>query len=190
MFPIFMRHKEKCDLFSKDHHISAFGARIIGEYVADYIRNSTDKVDEVLHLSRDRCRLYMSDYGNPEMQIEDADVYYITEENVKVYFWNQRKEEARVVIFGDCNLQSYSSQGAGISANLSYYLKHPVYNAGRMLVYGSEERPITPKELENMLKFDIVVYINFASAPYVRTAAFSLRHPALNYKWCSFNIKQ
>lgn len=187
-FPIFIRNKDEHSLFSKKHHISAYGAKIVGQSIAEYISATTKGIPKWITLNHEKCHLYCSDFGSPDVFKEVADVYYILDKNEKILYWNQFDKKSKIAIFGDCNLQSYCSHGAGISANLSYALNHPVYNAGRMLIYGLAERPITRQELDGLLKYDILIYVNFASAPFVRSATLSLKHPSLGYNWCNFKL--
>lgn len=189
LLPVFMKQRDEGDLFSKEHHISSFGAMITGRVIADYILSTTNiKSDENFHINMNEAYIYTSDYGNPKCEKEKASIYYIEGKFGKELYWNQNTLDSKIAIFGDCNLQSYCSHGAGISANLSYYLKYPIYNAGRKLIYGYMERPIKKEEIEELLQYDIIIYVNFSSAPFVRTAVFNLRHPALEYKWCNYKL--
>ena len=100
----------------------------------------------------------------------------------KILYWNQKTKGSKIAVFGDCNLQSYSNFGTGICGSLSYELGYPVYNAGRKLIFGNNEKPLTKGELKQLLKYDIVIYVAFASAPYVRTVQLDFRNPRLEYK--------
>ncbi len=189
LFPVFMNRRDEGDLFSKEHHISPFGAMVTGKVIADYILSTTDIGPDVdFHIRMDEVLIYTSDYGNPALEKEKASVYYLEGKSGKELYWNQYVLDSRIAIFWDCNLQSYCSHGVGISANLSYYLKYPVYKAGRKLIYGYMERPIKKEEMEELLRYDIIIYVNFSSAPFVRTSVFNFRHPALEYKWCNYKL--
>ena len=199
MYPIFIE-KRKCErLFSKYHHISAIGADIVGNAVARYLKETTIGISNIFDIHRELNLIYSSDYGDPDNVRELAYTHYITQQDEevghfkvfipqRVYYWNQRTKESNIVIFGDCNLQSYNSIGAGISSNLTYHLRYPVCNAGRRLIFGFEEKPLHKDELIELLKYDIIIYVAFASAPFVRSSQLSLKRPRLEYKWQHFAL--
>ena len=183
MYPVFMKHKDESNLFSKEHHISTFGAKLTGMTAADYIKQTTIGLNSDFDLLREPSVVYLSDYGKPDLLAEECDTFFLMKGGRKICYWNQDTESSRIAIFGDCNLQSYSSRGAGISANLSYFLRYPVYNAGRILLFGFEDKRLSFEDIMNLCNYDIVIYAAFASAPFVRTANIHLRRPKLEYKW-------
>ena len=78
--------------------------------------------------------------------------------------------------------------GGGIAANLAYNLQYPIYNAGRKLIFDYDD-VMTEADLKKLLLNEIVIYVAFSSAPFVRSATLSVRHPSLRYKWCHLNLE-
>jgi len=188
MYPVFMEHKNDNNLFSKEHHISTFGAKIAGKAISDYIKQTTIGINNNFNLLCEPALIYSSDYGNPEILSEECDKIYLMNGMRKVNYWNQETNSSKIAIFGDCNLQSYSSHGAGIGANLAYFLRYPVYNAGRILLFGFEAGPLCLEDIMKLCNYDVIIYTAFASAPFVRSASIHLSRPKLEYKWQHFKL--
>ena len=189
MYPIFMKHRSENNLFSKEHHISTFGAKITGMAISDYIKKTTISLNNDFNLLSEPILIYSSDYGNPELLSEKCDKFYLMNGIQKVNYWNQETQSSKIAIFGDCNLQSYSSHGAGIGANLAYFLRYPVYNAGRILLFGFEAERLSREDIMKLCRYDMIIYVAFASAPFVRTASIHISRPKFEYKWQHFNLK-
>lgn len=78
--------------------------------------------------------------------------------------------------------------GGGIAANLAYNLQYPVYNAGRKLIFDYDDT-MTGADLRMLAQNEIVIYVAFSSAPFVRSTTMSVRHPSLGYKWCHLDLE-
>ena len=185
LLPVFMTHRDEARLFSKEHHISAAGAKLTAETVAEYLKFTTKNIDAGYHIEHERNNIFCSDIVN---EYETADVYFIVKDGIRSAYWNQDTDASRIAIFGDCNLQSYMSSGAGISANLAHNLCYPVYNAGRHLIFSKNEDSLTAETVRLLKKFDIVIYNAFASASFVRTSTLRRKHPFSFLDWCGIML--
>lgn len=184
--------KNQENLFSLGHHISPFGAKTAAKAIGDYLNKTTNRIvyDGKFKLDHEVFCLGTSDFYSPLLNRAKCDIYYANQNGVKECFSNHIiPKNSKIAIFGDCNLQAYSSIGGGIAANLSYYLNYPVYDAGRKLVFGFDESPITREDLDFLCQFDIVIYVAFASAPFVRSAKFDRKKIRLKYDWCHFSLE-
>ena len=185
MLPVFIRHKEDFALFSKDHHISALGAKLTADTVSEYLCSTTKNITSDCKIEAEEQYIFLSDMNNT---IETARVCFTLKNGKRVPFWNQHSDTSKIAIFGDCNLQSYTSIGGGISANLACNLNYPVYNYGRKLIFSEYECPVIKSDLERLSEFDIVIYNAFASASFVRSSRFSYRHPLRFKTWSQVNL--
>lgn len=190
MLPVFETHKmDNRNLFSKGHHISSYGAKLTGETIAKYLINTTKGISPQIKIYHDANCEYFADVGNPEELKIIRDKYYILDEKgVKTCYWNQCTDESKILIFGDCNLQAHTSYGGGITQSLAYSLQYPVCDGGRKLIFGYMDNPIKQEDIKRFSSFEIIIYVAFASAPYVRTAKLLRRRPSLEYKWVNFNL--
>ncbi|MBQ7594225.1 MAG: hypothetical protein IJU48_07715, partial [Synergistaceae bacterium] len=186
MLPVFMRHKEDFALFSKDHHVSISGAKLIADTAAEYLRLTTKNITGDFNVDSEEQYIFLDDINDKNTEL--ARVFFTMKDGKRVPFWNQHSDISKIAIFGDCNLQSYTSIGGGISANLSCNLNYPVYNYGRKLIFSECECPLTQNDLERLSEFDIVIYNAFASASFVRSSHFSFRHPLRISSWDRINI--
>ena len=186
MLPVFMRHKEDFPLFSKEHHISALGAKLVADTAAEYLRLTTKNITEDFNIESEEQYVFLDDINDKNMEL--ARIFFTMKDGKRVPFWNQHTGTSKIAIFGDCNLQSYTSIGGGISANLSYNLNYPVYNYGRKLIFSEYECPLTQSDLERLSKFDIVIYNAFASASFVRSSHLRLRNPLEFMTWSTINL--
>ena len=50
------------------------------------------------------------------------------------------------------------------------------------------KKTASPEELKELEKFDIIIYVAFASAPFVRTSSLLYRKPKLEYKWQHLSV--
>lgn len=48
---------------------------------------------------------------------------------------------------------------------------------------------MTETDLKRLTENEIVIYVAFSSAPFVRSATLSIRHPSLRYKWCHLDLE-
>ena len=55
-------------------------------------------------------------------------------------------------------------------------------------MFGYEEKPLMSEDLKELEKYDIIVYVAFASAPFVRSSNLFLRKPKMEYKWQHLDI--
>ena len=188
MYPIFMKYKQYNDLFSKQHYISPYGAKITGETIANYLKMTTDGITEYFNIDKDEYLAYSSNKSHSENQKELLDIFYFYDDNRKVCYWNQGITNSKICIFGDCNLQAYNSVGGGITNNIVYKLKYPIYNAGRRLVFGYEEKKLKIDEITELLNYDIIIYVAFSSAPFVRSAVLQTMKPRIEYHWQKLNL--
>lgn len=157
--------------------------------MADYLLRSTDGLSPQIEIFHDAVYEYSADEGDPKKLKILKDRFYVRDKDgIKTCYWNQYTDESEILIFGDCNLQAYTSCGGGIAQSLAYSLQYPVYDGGRKLIFGYMYEPLTQEDLEKFSAYKIIIYIAFASAPYVRTARLLRRHPSLEYKWVNFNI--
>lgn len=203
LYPVFKEwadvHGEEEQLFSKDHHISPVGAKLIADTIADYLKKTTEGLEE--SLSVQQCEYMYYDNSASANNLSKIFVNY-TEKDKKTTVWHQDEEKAKVTIFGDCNLQSYQSLGAGIHANLVNDLKLPIHDRGRVLLF-DDKRELDNKMSKSILKeikeTEIMIYVAFCSAGFVRTSQvkgrlglatkFLKEHSLANYKWANFELK-
>lgn len=111
----------------------------------------------------------------------------VSEEHGNPY-WNQQTDRSRIVIFGDCNLQGYQDIGGGVAANLAYDMQYPVYNAGRFLPF-DHINPVTEAFLKDMQEKDIVIYVAFSSASFVRSTIIPLRNLGKYFSWSTIDLE-
>ena len=183
MFPVFTSHKNECALFSKDHFISSSGASLTADTIAEYLRATTGNLDSSYSIENE----YQHIFAGAMSEVETARVCFIMKNGLREPFWNQNAQISKIAIFGDCNLQSYTQIGAGISANLACNLGYPVYNAGRKLIFSGRDNTFTNEDIMQLMRFDIVIYNAFASASFVRSAWVN-RRSLLSTKWSSIKI--
>ena len=189
VLPEFMKERDQRQVFSKEHNISSQGAKIIADLIADYLKRTTKKITSCCQIEREEQYYFPSDYREPEKNEELCSICRIIQNGKeRIPYWNQNAKDSKIAIFGDCNLQSYSGVGGGITANLSYNLQYPIYNAGRKLVFDYDDA-MTENDLKKLAKYEIVIYAAFSSAPFVRSTTMSLRHPSFGYKWCHLDLE-
>lgn len=189
VLPSFMKMRDQHQVFSKEHHISSVGAKIISDLIADYLRRTTEGIISVCQIEREERYYFLSDYREPVKSEELCSICLISKNRKgKIPYWNQDTKNSKIAIFGDCNLQSYSGVGGGIAANLAYNLQYTVYNAGRKLIFDYDDT-MTGADLRMLAQNEIVIYVAFSSAPFVRSTTMSVRHPSLGYKWCHLDLE-
>jgi len=204
IYPVFRswadEHGDKDLLFSKDHHISPLGAKLIADTIANYLKETTEGLNGTLDVKQQR--LFYYDNSASADNLSEIWINYTNNENVVKEQFNKNSS---IAIFGDCNLQSYSNLGAGILGNLIQSLKVPVYDAGRMLIFDNKresDNNMSKTRLDELKKSDIVIYEAFASAGFVRTSHTLAKFGAIkgimkmiikersfnNFKWASFDL--
>lgn len=175
-------------LFSKGHEISPEGARLTGDAVADYIRATTRGISENLEIRREEM-VFM------DQRLAERERYFLNLTRGNEAYGS---EDSDLVVFGDCNLQSYSGLGAGIGACLAQSLRHSVWNAGRMLVFDdkmAEDNEISMERLRRIReRASVVVYVAFGTAPFTRSSGITRKQmrkrPSFRYfKWCNLPLQ-
>ena len=115
VLPIFMRMRNQCQVFSKEHNISGIGAKIISDLIADYLKRTTKDITSGYQIEREERYYFPSDYREPEKIEELCSICLINKNRKeKIPYWNQDTKNSKIAIFGDCNLQSYSGVGGGL----------------------------------------------------------------------------
>ncbi len=172
----FQRVRQKGDLYSKNHHISPYGAQVIAKRISDYLRETTildgtvsehafkstkrEIEDYVLRVSGD----YSSEKLGKEKFITQC-VSMVTNGSDKIY--TGEEIESEICIIGNCNLQSYRYTGCDITARLAYDLNYPVNYGGRYLPFAKVDTiDKMPKGLLAGKK--ILIYVGFLSGSFVR----------------------
>lgn len=168
----FIENKYPNCLFSRNHHVSPFGADVIAEVVSRYLLETTKIYDDAgFYTEREKVKDYVlrrsGDYSSERLgeEVFDVDCVYCSNvDNKKIFVGDIRSE---IFCIGDCNLQSYIGFGCDIDAKISSKLKYPIYNAGRYLPFARYDS--IDKMPENHLKgCKILIYIGFPSGSYVR----------------------
>lgn len=169
-YDLFLQNKDK-KLFQRDHRISPMGAKILADYVCEYLEATTEsdilnKYQIDLKVKREKiCSELLGKLYTYEASVvqESADGLWqpYTGETSD---WSEASE---IGIIGNCNLQAYRETGAGIVANLSASLNYPISYIGRYLPFCALDRIGNIKS--GMLKnTKILLYFGFPSASYVR----------------------
>ncbi len=186
IFPVYENVKEKINLFSKLHHISGLGAEVVAEAVANYLRQTTVDIPEIVSYN---CKKEMT-----TVEFEGWSRLYISSpfENEELSIVEPTKDledNIDIAIFGDCNLQAYTKQKAGVCDNLSAKLSYPVKDIGRHLIYDWQD-VISANVLKSLKDYGIVIYMHFASAPFVRSSLLRARNPQPRYNWSNINLNE
>lgn len=205
IFPVFKDWADKYGLenllFSKDHHISPLGAKLIAESIADYLKKTTDGLSKTIDVKQ--APYYYYDNSASVFNLTKIWINFIVGQDNTVV--RDTNGNSSITIFGDCNLQSYSNLGAGILGNLTYSLQYPIIDAGRMLLfdYKSEaDNHMSKEAFDSLLSSDIVIYLAFSSAGFVRSShtlshfgalkgigsMIIKEHSFSNYKWANFEL--
>lgn len=79
-------------------------------------------------------------------------------------------QKCKIGFIGNCNLAAYWEEGGGILANTAFASDLPVRYIGRYLPFDGVEDPMTTDCLESCLEHDIIIYVGFPSAAFVRTS--------------------
>lgn len=112
VLPGFMKMRNHRPVFSKEHNISGFGAKIISDLIASYLMRTTNGITSACQIEREERYYFPSDYREPEKIEELCSICQINKnKKEKIPYWNQDTKNSKIAIFGDCNLQSYSGVG-------------------------------------------------------------------------------
>lgn len=167
----FVCNKSK-ELYSYYHQISPNGAALIGREIAEYLKKTTKFEKGSTIFEKEKITIPGEVLGK-FAQLPKAETHFYPAEVVKL-IKKERKEiymgenlDSDIMLIGDCNTQSFLMQGASIVAHSSCELQYPVVYGGRRLVYCSLDSINTfPKG--SLAEKKILIYVGFASAPFVR----------------------
>ena len=166
MFPIFMQNKDTNRLFAFGHHISYEGTSLTAKSIADYIKQTSffetqtnpkfELAEKIKNVKSGRInRLYK--------------VNFISKEGKSYAPYNENS--SNICIFGNCNLQAFHNEGAGIAANLAYDLNKEIDYIGRKLIFATGVEKFDREAYEQCSKRDIAICISFPSGSFVRTSS-------------------
>lgn len=168
--------KEEKPLFSRNHHISPYGADVIGREIAEYIKKTTElnkshkyfEFTGVMQEVEDEVLWISGDYSSRKMGMESFEAACTqVNRNGKDEIYTGEEVESEICIIGDCNLQSYRYKGCDITAVLSRRLGYPVQYGGRYLPFAKIDR--IDRMPDNLLeKTRLLVYTGFVSGGFVR----------------------
>lgn len=160
MFPVFMQHKLTRHLFDFGHNISTEGATLTAQTIANYLKQTsvfktkTSKFQSYEKLRKRQNRLYRVNFV-----VKDEKPYVPFNENA-----------SEICIFGNCNLQAFHNEGAGIAANLAYYLNEEIDYIGRKLIFINNKEKFDKNAFEECKKRDLAICISFLSGSFVRSS--------------------
>lgn len=155
MSPIFMQNKNGLDshLFAKGHHISYAGANLTARTIADYIKSTTNFNGDDTFIAKETTN------PNKTTIYKDEKPYIVG------------KEDSPFCIFGNCNLQAFHEEGAGIAANTAFYLNQKIDYLGRKLIFwGAGQESFDKETFNELCKRDIAICVSFLSGSFVRTS--------------------
>ena len=95
MFPVFMKHKNECALFSKDHNISSLGAKLTDDMITEYINATTENLDSSYAIEHEYQNIFSYD---PKPNVELARVCFVMNNGFRESFRKQYSEMSRVAI--------------------------------------------------------------------------------------------
>lgn len=160
-------------VFSKNHHLSPHGTRLIGSIIAQYISETTDNISSNINFVKMKDVIgstIMSHSGNDNSR--EVGIELFESESVKIkenngVFPYVGYCDSHIGIIGDCNTQSYRGTGFDITAHISGGLNYPVKYIGRYLPYANKD---TLDKINKGILSDIkiLIYVGFVSACFVR----------------------
>lgn len=178
----FVENKES-DLFSKvEHNISPKGAELVGNKIAEYLQNTTQIEKNGMQIVSTEMKIPVEsaehDVKNPDF---GRHVFYpgkqISIENSEdLEIYTGTNVPSDIMLIGDCNVQAFMLQGASVTAQASYSLEYPIEYGGRCLPFDKYSR-INAFKRHSLAGKDVLIYVAFASAPFVRA-------PEHWYTWC------
>lgn len=190
MFPHFMQNKNTNHLFDFEHFISYEGAKLTAKVIADYLKETsffetkTNSQFELVEKLKNRSnRFYRVNFV-----FKDEKPYIPYNENL-----------SNICIFGNCNLQAFHKEGAGIVANLAYQMNQEIDYIGRKLIFAATTEKFDKQAYEQCCKRDIAICISFPSGSFVRTSAKGnvsivsvlkelLKNKSIYGKWSDINL--
>ena len=170
-FPVFLANKHKTNLFSQSHQISRDGATLTAMIIADYLNKTTI------------FRRDLEQFGGTQQE----------------FIENSNLSQSRFGIFGNCNLQSYIEEGAGIGYNLCFILKKEIDYLGRKLIFSEVFDKFDEEAFKDCCNRDLVICISFLSGSFVRTScdavsismekAYKLKDANIIKGWSNLDIE-
>lgn len=186
ILPIFQdRKREERNLYLKDHRVSPIGAKIIGEQIGSYLRETTEYKGKI-ELSQEKY-VYYENVSESKLREEYTYIWRTVcceEQGVK-YPYTGSVQNCQIGFIGNCNLAAYWQEGGGILANTAFSSSFPVQHIGRYLPFDGVDDPVTAECLERCLEHDIIIYVGFPSASFVRTSTLQFSRLARG-QW--FNV--
>lgn len=172
----FQKVRMQGDLYSKNHHISPYGAQVVARKISDYLRQTTLFSEDVPKCTFTSTETEIEDYvlrisgdysseklGKQKFAAQCVSVSINGRSNI----YAGDEVESEICIIGNCNLQSYRYKGCDITATLAYDLKYPVNYGGRYLPFAKiDSIDKMPKGLLEGKK--ILIYVGFLSGSFVR----------------------
>lgn len=170
ILPEFQRRKplEK-NLYSKDHRLSPTGAKVVGEQLGNYLHETMD-LDTQIELEQEKY-IYFEKRTENLLQEDYTYIWrtFLTgEDGIRVPYVGTHK--SKIGLIGNCKLQAYWEEGGGILANTAYRCGWPIDYIGRFLPFDGLDDSVTTESLEKFLEHEVIVYVGFPSAAYVRTS--------------------
>lgn len=188
-FDILMKNKDECAVFSKGHHISSLGADIIAKELGQYLINSIPDIHPQIKLKsrQSRWKYYDWDYiTRDHTYYEDLIIHYAEYDDNP--FYPTDSTNSNIGVIGDCNLQHYQMHSAGFVSSLTYYTQCLFDEVGRFLPF-DYVCPVTRDILKRLLNKEIIIYVAFASASFVRSRLFSRRRLGFPNTWSTLKLE-
>lgn len=204
--PTFISNKGK-GLYSKEHNLSPIGCDFTAALVADYLQKTISKgLEFELGRFTKTERLYSihsTTQGGGAVDEFEVQLYkgWQIMDSTTGSPYTGFLNDSKIGIFGNCNLQSYMYDGGGITACLSAYLNYPVNYLGRRLPFCDKPKErIDDSTLEQLCQKDILLYVGFPSAAFVRSSVSArllskiyemveTRQTGLYKTWSTVNLK-
>lgn len=175
-YPEMIKQRHLSPLFSRGHHISLEGAKVIADILSGYLERTTCVPSSPsFHLKRSQETVCMPYYdrANPFPYNDVMDMSKVTIcDGVKEKPYLANEVESQIAVIGNCNLQSYEFTGGGIPSNLAFNLKYPVTYLGRYLPFAPIDR-VNQLPRGSLYGMKILLYVGFVSAPFVRAPLLS-----------------
>lgn len=188
-FDILNRNKASYNVFSKGHHISSIGANIIASELAEYLLKSTNDIKPQLELYRkiELYKYYDWDYISKDHLYSEELVIHYDKKSDKPFYATDFSKTSKIGIIGDCNIQHYQTHAASLVTSLSYYTNYNFDEVGRYLPFDWVSS-VTTDILDRLCEKEIVIYIAFASASFVRSRLFSRRRLGKPNTWSDIKL--
>lgn len=192
ILPAFQEQKDKeKNLYLKGHRISPIGARIVGEELGEYLK-ATECCEERIDIRREQS-VYYERATESRLHKDYTYIWRVYHEQNGIKFpYIGKKGDGHIGIMGNCNLSAYWEEGGGILANTAYSSGFPVEYIGRYLPFDGMDDPVTSECLQQCLDYNIIVYIGFPSAAFVRTSNLLFSRLARGqwfHEWSSMSLR-